>query len=143
MTVVLASRLPLRATIVAVPLLRGTTRPLGETEATSGLRQTQLTACVQSWTLASADRALAMSCAVARRPSKRDSPGVIVSVSPWPAVTWRCSPAFTGSVVKYQEARSDANDNNAMSRRVNRASISRPSEDGERGGRYGGRLRRF
>ena len=54
LTVVVASTLPRRATIVAVPLPLGTTCPFGETTAISGLRLTHSSARVRSRTEPSA-----------------------------------------------------------------------------------------
>ena len=50
LTVVLASRLPVRATIVAVPSPLGITRPLGVTVATAGFELTHSTDAVWSFT---------------------------------------------------------------------------------------------
>ena len=98
LTVVLASRLPLRATIVAVPLPLGMTRPLGVTEATDGFELTHSTERVWSCTEPSAPRSVATSWAVARRPVSVELAGKIES-TPFPPPVRRSPPACATSDV--------------------------------------------
>ena len=94
-TVVLDSRLPLRATIVALPLPVGITRPLEVTEATAGFELTHSTERVWSSTVPSAFLAVATSWAVARRPISVGLCGKIES----------CPFALPGSFVSPARAR--------------------------------------
>ncbi len=102
-TVAVASTLPPLATIVTLPFPCGTTCPLGETVAIEGSRLTQVRARVRSRVAPSGSVADAISCRVARLPTRVECPGSMTTFEGFPIESPGASAIASGTRAKAAE----------------------------------------